>query len=409
MSRGTSRLSAVVLPKLKPGMHSDGHGLYLQVKGGARTWIFRFMRQGRSREMGLGPLHTVSLSEARNKARECRQLLLEGQDPIEARKAKRAEVRLAAATAMTFKNCGEAYIASHQAGWKNPKHAKQWPATLETYAYPVFGALPVQAVDVGLVMKVLEPIWTEKPETASRVRGRIEAILDWAKARGYRDGENPARWRGHLENLLPRKSKVRAVEHLSALPYAELADFMAELRAQKGVAARALEFAVLTVARTGAVIGAQWSEISVAERLWTVPAARMKAGREHRVPLCDRAIEILREMEPLREGEFVFPGWRPGKPMWNMAMLKVLQRMDRGDLTAHGFRSTFSDWCAEQTNFPAEVREMALAHAVSDKVEAAYRRGDLFQKRRDLMEAWARYAEGREAEVVTLRPEARSA
>jgi integrase len=411
MARGTSRLSAVVLPKLKPGMHSDGAGLYLQVKGRARTWIFRFTRHGRAREMGLGPLHTVSLAEARNKARECRQLLLEGQDPIEVRKAKRAEARLASASAMTFRDCGETYIASHQAGWKNPKHAKQWPATLEAYVYPLIGALPVQAIDTGLVMKCVEPIWTVKPETASRVRGRIESILDWAKSRGYRDGENPARWRGHLENLLPKKSKVSRVEHHPALPYAEMAKFIAGLRKQEGVAARALEFMILTASRTGEVINARWEEFDLANKVWTIPAERMKAGKEHRVPLSGRAQEIIEAMsaERVNDHPFVFPGGRPGKPLSNMAMLKLLGRMGRGDLTAHGFRSTFSDWCTELTNFPAEVREMALAHAVSDKVEAAYRRGDLFQKRRDLMDAWARYAEGREVEIVPFHPQVRSA
>jgi integrase len=351
------------------------------------------MLAGRAREMGLGPLHTVSLSEARSKARECRKIRLEGADPIEARNAKRAEARLAAATAMTFQACAEAYIAAHRAGWKNPKHAAQWPSTLATYVHPVFGALPVQAVDVGLVMKVLEPIWKEKPETASRVRGRIESVLDWAKARGYREGENPARWKGHLENLLPARSKVARVEHYSALPYTEIADFVARLREQDGIAARALEFLILTAARTGEIIGATWAEVDFEQRLWMVPGSRMKAGREHRVPLSGPALAILKPLAETKASEFVFPGGRIGKPLSNMAMLKLLQRMGRGDLTAHDFRSTFSDWCAEQTAFPSEVREMALAHIVSDKVEAAYRRGDMFAKRRQLMDAWATYCE----------------
>lgn len=394
MARALGQLSAVVLPKLPAGTHSDGGGLYLQVtKSGARTWVYRFMLAGRAREMGLGPLHTVSLSEARSKARECRKIRLEGADPIEARNAKRAEARLAAATAMTFQACAEAYIAAHRAGWKNPKHAAQWPSTLATYVYPVLGALPVQAVDVGLVMKVLEPIWREKPETASRVRGRIESVLDWAKARGHREGENPARWKGHLENLLPARSKVARVEHYSALPYPETADFVARLREQDGVAAQALEFLILTAARTGEIIGATWAEIDFDQRLWTVPGSRMKAGREHRVPLSEPALAILKPLTVTKASEFVFSGGRIGKPLSNMAMLKLLQRMGRGDLTAHGFRSTFSDWCAEQTAFPSEVREMALAHTVSDKVEAAYRRGDMFAKRRQLMDAWATYCD----------------
>lgn len=279
---------------------------------------------------------------------------------------------------------------------KNKKHAGQWQQTLEDYVYPIFGSLPVLAIDTVLVMKAIEPIWTTKPETASRVRGRIESVLDWATARGYRSGENSARWKGHLENLLPKRSKVARVEHHAALPYAELPGFMAELRQQNGIAARALEFAILTAARTGEVIGATWAEIDFEARLWTVPAGRMKAGRDHRVPLSEAAMAILRLLHGARTGDRVFP-------ISNMAMLMLLRRMGRGDLTAHGFRSTFSDWCAEQTNTPSEVREMALAHTVGDKVEAAYRRGDMFDKRRHLAEAWARYCAAQPASVSVLR------
>ena len=408
MARGIGRFSAVALPKLKAGMHSDGGGLYLQVtKGGARTWIYRFMLHGRAREMGLGPLHIVTLAEAREKARECRRLRYEGIDPIEARKAQRAEERLAAATAMTFEQCAERYIEAHKAGWRNPKHAAQWPSTLATYAYPVFGDLPVQAIDVGLVTKALEPIWRTKPETGSRVRGRIESVLDWATVRGYRRGDNPARWRGHLDKLLPARAKVRKVEHHAALPYAEMGEFVAALREQEGIAARALEFLILTATRTGEVIGARWDEFDLAEKLWTVPGARMKAGKEQRVPLSGRALAIIEDMKTQRvnDHEFVFPGGRPRKPLSNMAMLKLLQRMGRGDLTAHGFRSSFRDWAAERTGFPHEVAEMALAHTVSDKVEAAYRRGDLFQKRRQLMEAWAKHCEAQAmGKVIPLAP-----
>jgi integrase len=382
----------------EPGYYSDGGGLYLLVgPRGTKSWIFRYRvpapdkpRGSRLRYMGLGSCGTYTLAEARERAREFRKLRDQGNDPVEMRKADRQQIQLEAAKAMTFKQCAAAYIKAHGAGWRNPKHAAQWPATLATYVEPIFGAMPVQAVDVGLVMKAVEPIWTVKPETAGRVRGRIEAILDWATARGYRQGENPARWRGHLENLLPKRSKVRRVEHHAALPYAELADFMAALREQEGVGARALEFAILTAARTGEVIGGRWEEINLAERLWTIPAARMKAGTEHRVPLPDRAIEILDEMRELRQSDYVFPGAKNRRPLSNMAFLMLLRRMGRADLTAHGFRSTFSDWCSERTNFPSEVREMALAHAVGDKVEAAYRRGDLFQKRRQVMDAWAK-------------------
>jgi integrase len=411
MARNIGNLSAVALPKLKPGMHGDGGGLYLQVtKGGGRTWIFRFMLDRRAREMGLGPLHIVPLAEAREKARECRKLRHEGVDPIEARKAKRAEERLAAATAMTFQECAERYIEAHRAGWRNPKHAAQWPSTLTTYVYPVFGSLPVQAVDVGLVSKVLEPIWQTKPETASRVRGRIEAVLDWATVRGYRQGDNPARWRGHLDKLLPARNKVRKIAHHSALPYAEMGRFVVCLREHEGVGARALEFLILTAMRTGEVIGARWDEFDLAEKLWTVPGARMKAGKEHRVPLSGRALAIIEGMKAQRvnDHEFVFPGARPRKPLSNMAMLKVLQRMGRKDLTAHGFRSSFRDWAAERTSFPHEVAEMALAHTVADKVEAAYRRGDLFQKRRQLMDAWAKHCEARKhvGNVIAIRSSA---
>jgi integrase len=388
--RRIGRLSAVALPKLKAGMHPDGGGLYLQVtKGGARTWIYRFMLHSRAREMGLGPLHIVTLAEAREQARECRRLRHEGIDPIEARKAQRSEERLAAATAMTFKQCAERYIDAHKAGWRNPKHAAQWPSTLATYAYPVFGFLPVQAIDVGLVMKALEPIWRTKPETASRVRGRIESVLDWATVRGYRKGDNPARWRGHLDKLLPARAKVRTVEHHAALPYAEMGEFVAALREQEGVGARALEFLILTATRTGEVIGATWAEIDLQSRLWVIPGSGMKSGREHRVPLSGAAVHVLAPLQSDTKAGTT----RRIFPVSNMAMLMLPRRMDRPDLTVHGFRSTFSDWCAEQTNTPSEVREMALAHAVGDKVEAAYRRGDLFEKRRQLAEAWAKHCE----------------
>jgi integrase len=373
------------------GLYGDGGGLFLQVsENGAKSWVFRFKKADRLRVMGLGPAHTITLAEARDRARECRKLRLDGIDPIEARRAERAQAKLDAAKAVTFAECADAYITAHKAGWRNPKHAAQWPATLATYVNPTFGELPVQAIDTALVTRVMEPIWTKKPETASRVRGRIESILDWATARGYRQGENPARWRGHLENLLPRRSKVRRVEHHAALPYSELSAFMLALRQQEGVAARALEFTILTAARTGEVIGARWEEINIAERLWSVPVERMKAGREHRVPLCGKALEIVEEMRAIG-GNFIFPGGKRGKPLSNMAMTMLLRRMGHGDQTVHGFRSTFRDWAAERTNFPAEVAEMALAHAVTDKVEAAYRRGDLFEKRRALAEAWAKF------------------
>jgi integrase len=369
-----SRLSALAVGRLKePGMYADGGGLYLQIsRSGTKSWIFRFAMEGREREMGLGPFHTIGLSDARLLATEARKLKLKGEDPIEARKAERQAKRLDDARAMTFKQAAAAYIKANKAGWRNAKHAAQWEATLAAYADPIFGALPVAAVDTGLVMKALEAIWTEKPETASRLRGRVESVLDWATARGYRKGENPARWRGHLEKLLPARSKVKAVEHHAALPYRELPKFMAALRNQAGNGARALEFAILTAARTGEVIGATWDEIDLDAETWTIPKERMKAKREHRVFMSDSAVAVLKPLKEAARSDYVFPGGKDGKPLSNMAMLTTLKRMKRDDLTAHGFRSTFRDWAAEMTDYPSEVVEMALAHVVGNKVEAAY-------------------------------------
>jgi integrase len=402
MARGSEKLSALAVKRARElGLYGDGHGLYLRVgDGAAKSWVLRYMLDGRAREMGLGSVADFTLKEARERARLYRQQINDGIDPIDARQQERTARRAAAAKSMTFRQAAEAYIKAQSSSWKNAKHAAQWPSTLAAYVYPVFGSLSVAAIDTAFVMRAVEPIWAEKPETASRVRGRIESVLDWATARGYRQGENPARWKGHLENLLPRPSKAKAAarrengrgEHHAALPYGEIAAFMAELRRQKGVAARALEFTILTAARTSEAIGARWDEIDLTAKIWTVPGDRMKAGQEHRAPLAERTVAILEEMAAIREGDFVFLGGRAGRPLSDIAMTQTLRRMGRGDLTTvHGFRSSFSDWCAEQTNFPAEVRAMALAHAVGDKVEAAYRRGDLFQKRRQLAEAWARF------------------
>jgi integrase len=393
MARLVGKLThATVKNAVRRGYYGDGGGLYLQVSGSAaKSWVFRYRVGDKLNEMGLGPLHTVGLAEARTKARRCREQRLDGLDPLVTRKAEKVRAKLDAARAMTFRACADAYIAMHKAGWRSPKSLTAWEGTLGAYVHPVLGALPVQAIDTALVTKAIEPIWTEKPETASRVRGRIESILDWASARGYRSGENPARWRGHLDKLLPKKSKVRRVEHHAALPYPEIATFIAELRQQEGSAAEALEFAILTTARTSEVLGARWEEFNPTERLWTIPATRMKAGKEHRVPMSDAALAIVERMAAIRQGYFVFPGGRPGRPLSNMSMLMLLRRMGRDDLTVHGFRSSFADWAAERTSFQREVREMSLAHTVDDKVEAAYRRGDLFQKRRQMMDAWARF------------------
>ena len=389
------RLTALKVAKAKlPGMYGDGAGLYLRVTAdGAKNWVYRYMLAGRPRWMGLGPVALYGLAEARGKALDARRLRHEGIDPIEARRATRTRERLGAAKMVTFKQCAESYIKAHRAGWRNTKHAAQWEATLATYAEPIIGALPVQAIDTALVLRVLEPIWETKPETAGRLRGRIEVILDRAKVLKQREGENPARWRGHLDKLLPRRSKVRAVEHHAALPYGQLPSFLAVLREQEGIAASALEYTILTAVRTGEIIGATWDEINLLDKTWTIPAERMKAGKEHRIPLSGRAIVILEEMQrhALEDTTFVFRGGKADKPLSNMAFLMLLRRMKRDDLTAHGFRSTFRDWAAERTDFPSEVVEMALSHAIGNKVEAAYRRGDLFEKRRRLMDAWAAY------------------
>ncbi len=412
MARTTGRLTALRVERAKqPGMYADGGGLYLQVSDNGASWIYRYMIAGRPREMGLGPLALYGLAEARAKALDARKLRHEGIDPIEARRAERAKARLDAAKAMTFNQCADAYIKAHRAGWRNDKHAGQWEATLKTYAAPVIGSLPVQSIDTGFVMKVIEPLWTTKPETASRLRGRVEAVLDWAAARNYRSGENPARWRGHLDKLLPERSKVRKVKHHAALPYAELPNFLVALREQEGVAARALEFTILTAARTGESIGSTWGEINWTEKLWAIRGTRMKGGREHRVPLCHRALTILMELKPAdlpnAAEQFIFSGGKPGRPLSNMAFMMLLRRMDRGDLTVHGFRSSFRDWAAERMSFPSEVAEMALAHVVGNKVEAAYRRGDLFERRRRIMAEWAKFCDkpklGLQREVVPFR------
>ena len=407
MARVIGKQSATFVSKTtKKGLYADGGGLYLHINDrGAKSWTFRFMLRGRAREMGLGPVHTVSLAEARQEASRCRSLRQQGIDPIEHRDSLNRSAELAAARSMTFDECANTYIESHKAGWRHAKHHQQWKNSLARYVSPVFGSQPAAAIDVALVVKVLDPIWTKKPETAVRVRGRIEAVLDWAKARGFRDGDNPARWRGHLSNLLPRRSKVRAVKHYAALPYSEIGAFMLDLRSSQGVAAIALEFLILTAARTSEVAGAQWKEIDWPLRMWTIPASRMKAAREHRVPLSPNALAVLERMKPLG-GEFIFHTSAPKRGLGKMALLKQLNRMGRDDVTTHGFRSTFRDWAAEQTNFPSEVVEMALAHTITNKVEAAYRRGDLFEKRRRLMDSRAEFlteAPSERGKIVSLR------
>jgi integrase len=378
------------IERAKKGRYADGHGLYLVCHGpNNKSFAFRWEKDGRERWMGLGPTHTVDLKMARQKAREARLLLLENVDPLEHRKAAKAARALEAAKSMSFRECAEAYIAANQDAWKNARHGQQWTSTLRTFVFPHIGSLPVASIDTGLVLKCIEPHWKTTTETMSRVRGRIEMILDWATVRKYRAGDNPARWSGALEHVLPAKGKIAKPVHHPALPYRELPAFMAALRQREGTAARALEFLIYCSARTNEVLGAQWNEINFSEKLWVLPAARMKTGTEHRVALSQRAIELLRSL-PTDGSGFVFIGPR-SKPS-RLIMARLLRRMGRDDISVHGFRSTFRSWAAEQTNFAREACELALAHKVGDKTERAYMRGDLLKKRFMLAEAWSKFA-----------------
>jgi integrase len=393
MARRLGRLKTSEITRLEPGRYHDGGGLYLVVgKGEARSWIFRFRRDGKLHDYGLGPVHSVGLATARQRAFECRATLYAGNNPVETRQAKRLERVLAAAKAVTFEHAAEQYISAHAVGWRGPRQEQQWRQSLINYAFPILGKLPVMAIDTPLVLQVLEPIWQTKTETASRLRNRIEAVLNWATSRGFRQGENPARWKGHLENLLAQRSKLQRVVHYPALQYSEIGAFILELRQQEGVAARALEFLILTACRTNEVRRARWDEIDLTERVWTVPAERMKPGRDHRVPLSDAAMQVLGVMLELSVDEYVFRG-RNGA-LGHNAMLRALASLGRDDISVHGFRSTFRDWAAEATAHPNEVVEMALSHTTKNQAEAAYRRGDLFEKRRTLMCDWAQRCAG---------------
>lgn len=411
-----NRLNALTVSKLaKPGRYADGGGLYLRVaefktKAGSATsknWVFRFARDGRERFMGLGSVNTLTLAEARQRARQCRQMMLDGDDPIEARKRRRLAARLDAAKSVTFREAAEAFMRTHLKALRSEVHRQQWRTTLETYAYPVLGDLAVSAIDTNLVEKTLLPIWETIPDTAARLRGRIERVLDAAAARGQRSADNPARWSGHLDKLLPtRKRKAERVRHHPAMSYTDVPAFMGELRGHGEISYRALEFLILTAARTNETIGARWSEIDLAAKLWTVPGERMKSGRPHIVPLSDRVCQILGNLPRVAGAEdYVFPGAREGAPLSNMAMLQLLRGLRPG-LTVHGFRSSFRDWCGDRTNFPRDVIEAALAHVVVDETEAAYRRSTAVEKRRRLMAEWSRFCERPPAEgrkVVPLK------
>jgi integrase len=391
------------------GVHAVGGvpGLYLHVLAGGRSWIFRYSFGGRRRDLGLGSYLDLTLTEAREAAREQRKLVLQGIDPIDARRENRDTSKAARAGRATFQQCVDGYIEAHGDGWKNPKHRAQWRTTLESYACPIIGTMNVAAVDTGLILQILEPIWKTKTETATRLRGRIENVLAWATVRKYRNGDNPARWKGHLDQLLVKPSTIATVEHHPALPYQEIGAFMQDLRKQEGIGAAALEFAILTAARSGEVRGATWGEIDLQARTWTIPGARMKAKRDHLVPLSDAAIAVIEKMKECKLGDHVFPGVKEGKPLSDMSLTAVMRRMGRGKLTAHGFRSSFRDWCSESTAYPSEMAEMALAHTINNKVEAAYRRGNLFAKRVRMMADWSNYcAKLRQAGAVVPMREA---
>jgi integrase len=378
------------------GYHRCGPSLYLQVSpSGTKSWIYRFKSPvtKKQREMGLGSQSVIGLAEARQLALEQKRLVALGTDPIEERKQIQKSKVIEQARYVTFNEVAEACIKAKSHEWRNAKHAQQWSNSLKRYAYPILGDLPLSDISTDLVLKVVEPIWISKTETASRVRQRIETIWDYGKARNYVDGENPARLKGHLDQLLAKTSKVKRVRHFPALPYNQIGNFMKSLRNRSGFSALGLEFLILTAGRTGEVIGAKWAEIDLEQEVWTIPAERMKAGKEHRVPLTPRAMEILNSITSNRNPEaYVFSGWKQNTGLSNNAFLAVLKKMGRSEITAHGFRSTFRDWAAEEAHqFPNETIELALAHTIKNKAEAAYRRGDQLERRRELMAAWSDY------------------
>jgi integrase len=395
-------LTAKKVERAKAGKYRDGHGLYLHVRNANnKGWWLRYERaddreghEGKRRERwySIGPTHIVTLKMARERARAAKLLLLDGIDPIEHRKAQRAAAAAKKASTVTFKEAAQKYYEQHERKWGNRRHAGQFLSTLRDYVFPVIGNMSVADIDTAHVLRVLEPHWLTKTETMNRTRGRIERVLDWCKVRGHRSGDNPAAWKGHLAEVLPARSQVQPVEHRPALPHAEIADFFLALKAREGMAARALEFTIRTCARTNEVLGAVWPEIDWNARLWRVPASRMKSGVEWRCALSQGAIDLLRSLPKEAEDGFIFVGSRPGAGLSPQGMTQVLRRMGRTDISVHGFRSTFRDWAAEQTNFPREVAELALAHRVADKTERAYQRADMLKKRHALAEAWSKYA-----------------
>ena len=407
MARIKDKLKVKRINSIKePGKYSDGGGLYLQVsKSITKSWLFIYKRDGKKHELGLGSLDARSLAKARDEATKYRELLAEGIDPLTEKRKAKQDGELTKALTKTFKQCAEAYIDSKKHEWSSASHAKQWENTLRDHCYPIIGELSVAAIDHHLIMRCLEPIWLTKTVTANRVRGRIESILGWATVHGYRTGENPARWHGYLDNLLSKPSKVQSVKHHPALPYGEMHPFMEQLSHQDSTVARCLEFTILTAARTDEALGAVWSEIDFDAKIWTIPAERMKADKEHKVPLSDKCMSLLNKMNSLRLNDFIFPGRRNG--LSSNTMRKLLARMDRKDITVHGFRSSFRDWAAESTkHYPENVLDMCLAHTIKNQAEAAYRRGDLLEKRFIIMNDWAEYCyteRGAADNIVQLR------
>ncbi|MBN3726090.1 tyrosine-type recombinase/integrase [Burkholderia sp. Ac-20379] len=411
MARQLHRLTAMGIAKLvDPGYYADGGGLYLQITlSGSRSWVYKFMLAGRSREMGLGALSLLSLAAARKEAVECRALVKEGIDPIENRRRVQTERIAADAPGVTFKQAAQVYIADREPTWRNAKHAKQWTAILETYVYPIIGHLDVRDVNTELVVRVLQPIWMKKAETARRVRGRIKAILDAEAVLGHRTGDNPARYSDHLDRVLPRTKRRNTIKHHPALPWEEMPAFFAALRKRPKRTAQALRLLVLTATRTNEVRFARPEEFDLDARVWTIPGERMKVGVELRVPLCDEAVEIVRtQIESKSKWGWLFPGYKEERPLSNMAMLVLLRRMDRADITVHGFRSTFRDWVADCTDYPDSLAEQALAHTIRSSTVSAYRRRDMLERRRVMMEHWARYCAG-ESNVVEINQEASAA
>ncbi len=387
MRTRTGKLSALAVARAKRGMHGDGDGLYLKVtESESQSWVLRYKLNGKARYLGLGPVSVVGLAKARELAAEARLLILAGKDPIDQRRA--AAVK--AAKRLTFDECARAFIADNRAGWRSVKHPKQFERSLTTFASPVIGALPVDEITVDHALKILSPIWATRTVTASRVRGRIETVLDWAKARSYRSGENPATWRGNLKALLPAPRRVHREVHHAALAYGDVPTFVASLRSRDTVTARALEFLILTATRTSETLKARWTEFDLEARVWSIPANRMKAGAAFRVPLSDGAMAVLGEMAAVRSSEFVFPGLKPGQSLGPNA----LHRLMRGRGTVHGCRSSFRDWCGDATSFPREIAEGCLAHRVGNSTEAAYKRSDALERRRALMAAWSDHVGG---------------